>query len=124
MEKTLIDELSWGRMQVTIDGQHKLFKDCKLWPSGGRDWNWEETGTEHSPGIQPADVMEILEHDVEIVVLGRGVFNRLGVCPETETLLRKRGIQVHIENTKDAVVLFNDLAKQGKRVGGLFHSTC
>ena len=62
--------------------------------------------------------------EVDVVVLARGVFGKLGVCAETETLLRERSIPYHVENTKQGVALFNDLAKQGKRVGGLFHSTC
>jgi hypothetical protein len=124
MIETLITELSWGNMEVSIAGEKQNFKDCKIWPGGARAWNWQETGTEHSPGIQPADLEELLELDLDAIVLARGVFGRLGVCAETERLLRERGIPYHIENTKQAVSLFNDLAKKGKRVGGLFHSTC
>ena len=47
-------------------------RDFKLWPGGGRPWDWRETGTEHHPGIQPADVAELLENGAEIVVLSRG----------------------------------------------------
>lgn len=124
MEDTLITSLAWGQIEVTIGEQIYHFKDCKIWPGGARAWNWEETGTEHSPGIQPADIADVLEHDVEVIVLTRGVLGRLGVSAETETLLRERGTPYHIENTKQAVTLFNDLAKQEKRVGGVFHSTC
>ena len=124
MEEILITNLSWGQMEVTIGGQIFHFKDCKIWPGGARAWNWGETGTEHSPGIQPADIEELLAHDVDAVVLAQGVFGRLGVCVETEALLREREISYHIEKTKGAVELFNEMAKQGKRVGGVFHSTC
>ncbi len=124
MEETLITNLSWGQMEVMIRGQTYRFKDCKIWPGGARTWNWKETGTEHSPGIQPADIEEVLEYNIDVLVLGRGIFGRLGICTATETLLRERGIPYHIENTKQAVALFNDLAKQGRRVGGVFHSTC
>ncbi len=124
MAETLITHLSWGEMEVTIDGTKRYFKDCIIWPGGVRAWNWQETGASHDPGIQPADIEEILTHDVEIVVLARGVLGRLGVCAETEVLLRERGILYHIETTKNAVQLFNELAQEGKRVGGVFHSTC
>jgi len=33
-------------------------KDFKLYPGGGREWDWDETRTWHTPGIQPADVKE------------------------------------------------------------------
>ena len=124
MERTLITNLAWGEMEVSVGEQRLHFKDCKLWPGGGREWNWGETGTHHNPGIQPADVEEILTHGVEVIVLAQGVFGRLGICEETESLLRERGIAYHIDKTKKAVTLFNELVKQGKRVGGVFHSTC
>lgn len=119
-----ITDLSWGNMEVKIGGEKRNFKDCKLWPGGGREWNWDETGTHHSPGIQPADIDEVLAQDVEVVVLACGVFGQLGITAETESLLREHGITYHIKKTKQAVALFNKLAQDGKRVGGLFHSTC
>jgi hypothetical protein len=124
MTETLITELSWGNMEVSIAGEKQQFKDCKIWPGGARAWDWGETGTHHSPGIQPEDIEEILEKDVEIVVLTRGQLGRLGVSLKAESFLRERGVDYHIEKTKKAVALFNELVQKGKRVGGLFHSTC
>ena len=124
MAETLITDLSWGKMEVSIDGDKQVFKDCKVWPGGAREWRWGETGTHHSPGIQPADIEEILSHNVEEVVLGRGQFGRLGVSNETEVFLHEQGISYYVEMTRKAVDLFNKLARQGKRVGGVFHSTC
>jgi hypothetical protein len=124
MVETLITNLSWGNMEVSIAGEKQVFKDCKVWPGGACDWDWGETGTHHSPGIQSADIEEILEKDVEVVVLTRGQLGRLGVAPETENTLRERGVEYRIEKTKKAVALFNKLSKGGERVGGVFHSTC
>ncbi len=31
MTETLITALSWGDMEVTIDGEKQAFKDCKIW---------------------------------------------------------------------------------------------
>ncbi len=76
--------------------------DVKLYPGGGRAWDWNETGTHHSPGIQPADVMELLENGAEVVVLGCGMERALGVCPKTLSLLAARGVDVHIEATRAA----------------------
>ena len=58
------------------------------------------------------------------MILARGVFNRLEVQPETEARLRARGVTYYIEDTKNAVERYNDLARQGRKVGGIFHSTC
>jgi len=124
MAETLITNLTWGNMEVSIDGEKQHFKDCKVWPGGARDWLWDKTGTHHSPGIQPANIEEILEHDIEIIILTRGQLGRLDVSAETEDMLRKRGFSFHIEKTGKAVALFNEMAQAGKRVGGIFHSTC
>jgi hypothetical protein len=113
-------QLSWGRLEVQGQG---AFKDAKLYPGGAREWDWRETGTRHVPGIQPADVAELLEHGAEVVVLSRGVLERLQVCPETLALLKQKGIPAHVLPTEDAVRLYNELAAKQK-VGGLFHSSC
>ena len=44
-------EVSWGYMEIEDVGTGK---DFKLYPGGGRDWDWSETGTRHVPGIDPA----------------------------------------------------------------------
>jgi hypothetical protein len=124
LEKTLITRLDWGRMEVTLGGQVEQFRDCKVWPGGAAGWNWKDTGTDHQPGIQPADLAELFDQGVEVLVLGCGVYSRLGVCPETEELLRQRTIEYHLLDTKQAVSLYNELAREGRRVGGIFHSTC
>ena len=116
-----ISTLSWGRMAVEGVGEAK---DFKLWPGGGRPWDWNETGTRHEPGIQPADVEELLENGSKVVVLSRGHELQLQTREETLNRLESRGVQVHMEETKAAVRLYNELADQGIPVGGLFHSTC
>lgn len=115
-----IIDFAWGRL--VVEGNRR-FKDAKLWPGGGREWDWTETGTRHEPGIQPADVEELVEHGAEIVVLSRGVHERLGVCAETLQALEARGIEVHVLPTERAVERYNELARE-RQVGGLFHSTC
>lgn len=115
-----ISHISWGRMEVDGLGTGK---DFKLYPGGGRAWDWNETGTRHVPGIQPSDVTELLERESTVIVLSRGMYLVLHTCPETLDFLRERGIAVHIAETRAAVALYNRLA-QLHNVGGLFHSTC
>jgi hypothetical protein len=112
--------VSWRRIEVEGLG---IGKDFKLYPGGGREWDWRETGTQHDTGIQPADVEELLEKGATVVVLSRGMNQRLQTSPETLNLLKQRGIEVHQEETKEAVKLYNHLAET-QPVGGLFHSTC
>ncbi|WP_229075136.1 Mth938-like domain-containing protein [Actinoplanes sp. DH11] len=117
----LILSISWGRME--IEGL-AAGKDFTLHPGGGRPWDWSETGTQHSPGIQPGDVEEILAHGATTVVLSRGMQRQLQVDPRTHDLLNERGITVHEAETTEAVKIYNDLAANGVAVAGLFHSTC
>ena len=116
-----IMHLSWGRMSVAGVGSGK---DFKLWPGGGRAWDWSETATRHVPGIQPADVQELLDNGSLTIVLSRGMWLRLRTCPETLELLEARGITFHRAETHKAADIYNRLAENGEAVGGLFHSTC
>ncbi|KAB0376989.1 hypothetical protein FD755_011433 [Muntiacus reevesi] len=176
MSSPEISSLSWGQMKV--QGSTKIYKDCKVWPGGSRDWDWRETGTEnlpantgnmdlipswedptclgatkplattpepahlrahapqqekppqsrlstaHSPGVQPADVEEVVEKGVQILVIGRGMSEALKVPPSTVEYLKKKGIDVRVLQTEQAVKEYNALVTQGIRVGGVFHSTC
>ncbi len=113
-------DLAWGRMEVEGLGAGS---DFKLYPGGGRPWDWTETGTHHVPGIQPADVEELIEHGSEVVVLSRGQALGLQTGPETLAWLAARGIEAHVEETRAAVRLYNELVET-RAVGGLFHTTC
>ena len=115
-----ISHLSWGHIEV--EG-HPPFKDAKIFPGGAREWDWRETGTRHVPGIQPADVRELIEHEAKTVVLSTGIWQQLQVCPETLELLTENDIPVEVLQTEEAVERFNVL-RENIPVGGLFHSSC
>jgi hypothetical protein len=114
-----VTHLSWGRMEVG----GRSFKDAKLFPGGARTWDWNETGTRHDPGIQSADVEELLERGATAVVLSKGFHERLGVSPQTLRMLEDRGVTAHVRQTGEAIQLYNRL-RATERVGALIHSTC
>jgi hypothetical protein len=121
MEKSpIIRKIAWGDMEV--EGLPPG-KDFKLYPGGARDWDWRETGTRHVPGIQPADVAELIARGCEVVVLTRGMELVLQTMPETIALLESKGIETYVLETNAAAELYNALAVD-RPVGGLFHSTC
>jgi len=115
-----ITHISWGCMEVEGVGSGK---DFKLYPGGGREWDWTETNTHHVPGIQPLDIEELLEKGCKVVVLTRGMLLALRTCPETLQMLREREVPVHVEETLAGVERYNSLAEH-ELVGALFHSTC
>jgi len=111
----------WGF--VDVDGLGRL-RDAKLWPGGGRGWDWNETGTHHRPGIQPADLAELLDHDADVIVLSRGRQLRLETTPEALVLLAERRVELIRDETGAAIGEYNRLAAAGRRVAALLHSTC
>ena len=113
-----IASCQWGR--VSIDG-HGTVKDAKLYLVE-RAPGWRETEPDMI-GIQPADIIEIIEHGAETVVLSTGVLRMLRVSPETLAVLQERGIRVHVVPTGEAVTTYN-LLRETERVGALIHSTC
>lgn len=116
-----IDKLAWG--SLSVEGQPHAYKDAKLFPGGSREWDWRETGTSHSPGIQPADVQELIDAGAEVIVLSRGMLNRLETRADTLALLEARGIEARVLQTEEAVALYNEISAC-RKVGALIHSTC
>jgi hypothetical protein len=114
--------LEWGVLEV--EGRSAPYKDAKLWPGGSRAWDWNETGTRHVPGVQLADVEELLQHGARTVVIGRGMHGRLDVSAETRAALAARGIDLHVAPTPEAVETYNRLRDEAPEVGALIHTTC
>jgi hypothetical protein len=117
----IIQRIEWGTIEVEGLGTGS---DVKLWPGGGRSWDWRETGTHHAPGIQISDVTELIDQGAGIVVLSRGMQLVLQTCSETLAFLETAAIAVHVLETREAVRLYNSLCANGQPVAGLFHSTC
>jgi hypothetical protein len=115
-----ITMFAWGRIEIEGVGK---FRDVKVFPGGAREWDWNETGTAHEPGIQPADVAELLDHGATTIVLSQGMLRRLHVCPQTLRLLEERRVRTHVLPTAEAVELYNRL-RDREQVAGLFHTTC
>ncbi len=113
--------VKWGKMEVEMLGKGK---DFRLWPGGGSQWDWGQTGTRHSPGIQSGDCEELLTNGCRVIILSRGMLLRLKVPPQTVEFLQKKGVEVVVAGTKKAVAIYNSRVDRGEAVGGLFHSTC
>lgn len=120
MPSPVVMHIEWGKIEIDGFG---VLKDAKLWPGGARAWDWRETGTRHDPGIQVADVEELLAAGATTVVLSRGMDFVLQVPTATVEALEARGIMVHVLETRAAVRAYNELAATTP-VGALLHSTC
>jgi hypothetical protein len=81
-----ITHLVWG--EIEVEGLPRT-RDMKLWPGGGRPWDWRETATHHVPGIQVADVEELLENGARIIVLTRAWSSSCGPVPRPWSISRR-----------------------------------
>ena len=110
-----INHVSWG--QLDVEGRPELYRDAKLFPGGSREWDWRETGTEHVPGIQPADVQELLDHgfdgrpvvrrELQLAVLAfrevrQGVVNQVDVQGGVVTLRQVPGLAHRLDAARRA----------------------
>ena len=116
----LIERLDWGRVHTSAGS----FRDVKLWPGGGRGWDWNETGTHHIPGVQAEDVIELLDKGSRVIVIGCGQNQRLEVTEEAKNLIASREAEAVVLESNEAVDRYNELARGGAAVGALVHSTC
>ncbi|KAK7882132.1 hypothetical protein WMY93_028306 [Mugilogobius chulae] len=121
MASPQIASLSWGHM--TVRGHSGSYKDCK-----------------HSPGVQPADLEELLSKNIDLLVIGRGMSEALQVTTHTSfprspsyvkphtvdgcvcagsrstlDVVRGRGVEVTVLQTEKAVQQYNRLAAEGRK---------
>ena len=115
----LVTAFSWGRIEVS----GRTFKDVRLYPGGAEEWDWGKTGTRHDPGIQLADVEDLLVHRPRTVVLSRGMLLALKVPQPTIDAIRARGPEVIVLPSDKAVAEYNERCR-AEPVVALIHSTC
>ena len=91
MDCLKITSISWGEIAIDSKSLPKA-KDAKLYPGGGvKEWDWNETGTRHRPGIQTGDAQELIQAGAVEIVLSRGMHLKLGVPDETVQWLEGQG---------------------------------
>lgn len=111
----------WGKLEIENLGKGK---DFKLWPGGGKAWDWSIHGTEHGKGIQPGEIDDLVRAGCTIVILTTGRLNRLKVPKSTIKALEDVGVEVVVCSTRKGINKYNKYVEIGCPVGGLFHSTC
>lgn len=76
-------------------------------------------GTSHILSLDEAK--ETLSQDVELLIIGAGLYDRLRLSPEAQAYLEALGCKVKLLPTEEAIKRWNEA--QGKVIG-LFHITC
>lgn len=115
-----IASFRWGQI---VDASGRVFKDARLFPGGAEEWDWRRTGTRHDPGIQAADLADLLAAKPDMIILSRGVDLVLRVPQATIDFAREHARSVLVLQSAEAVAAYNRVV-MSERVVALIHSTC
>jgi len=75
--------------------------------------------------VKPHKLGLVLRADVDVLVIGNGVYGKLKITQAARKVVRKAGIEeLIVEKTPDACATYNRLMREGKRVAFLAHGTC
>ena len=69
------------------------------------------------------DILEVLNEDFEVLIVGTGYQGLMKILPEVKELLTSKGVTLIAEKTSSACKTFNTLVNT-KQVIGAFHITC
>ena len=120
----VIEKQSWGKITIALNSKTTDYTgDVRLFPTHHEQWDWTKTNTHHSPGVQIADIAAIVDA-ADIIIITRGMHLVLQVPQATIDYAKNKGKIVHVGQTEAMARLYNQLVKEGKSVGGLFHTTC
>ncbi len=70
------------------------------------------------------ELVELLSNKPEVIVIGNGQSGVLTVEDKVKDEIEKAGVVLIIDLTPGAVITYNVLVKDGKRVNALIHTTC
>jgi hypothetical protein len=112
----MIDSYEFGR--IVVDSK-TFTSDVIIYPGRVKsDW-WRKEGHE----LGNDDLEDVLEQEPEVIVVGMGNPGIMKVLPETEKLIRSKGIELIAQPTKEACRTYNRLSSH-KKVIAMLHLTC
>jgi len=112
-----VEAYSFG--EIVIDGR-RYTSDVIIRPDGVLANWWRKEG--HKLHLE--DLEKALEAGPEVLVIGTGYSGIMEVPEAVREALEARGIEVIVENTRDAWRTYNELARSGRVVVAAFHLTC
>ncbi|MFA6132178.1 MAG: MTH938/NDUFAF3 family protein [Patescibacteria group bacterium] len=79
-------------------------------------------GTSHRLG--PWETEKLLSNKPEVIIVGTGQDGKLEIDEDFLAACRAAGVEVVVEKTPEALVVYNRLISEGKHINALFHTTC
>lgn len=112
----MIDSYDFGH--IVIDGK-TYTSDVIIYPDKVNGSWLRKEGHE----LCMDDLEDVLDRKPDVIVVGTGNPGLMKVLPETEKLIKSKGIKLIVQPTKEARQTYNQLSLTQK-VLALFHLTC
>jgi hypothetical protein len=109
-----IDSIKFG--EIRIDGKD-YYSDVVVWWDG----KIELVVKKHQFGM--SELLNLLKKKPEVVVLGTGVESCVEILEEVQQEMENRGIMLFVENSRNAIEIFNGLVSEGKKAVAFIHAT-
>jgi len=113
----MIDSYTFGR--IVIDGR-EYTADVIVLPDRVKSGWWRKEGHQ----LCTEDIEAVLREGPEALVVGTGYYGLMKVLPETRERLKKEGIRLVAEKTKEACEAYNSLLRESKKAAAALHLTC
>jgi len=117
LAQPLVDEYDFG--EIVIGGQ-RYTRDVIVAPGYIKPNWWRKEGHR----LQLDDVWDVLDLDVDVVVIGTGYYGRMEVDEDVVKEFEKRGRRIVVAESREAVNIYNEEVKRGRKVMLLIHLTC
>jgi len=113
----MIDFYDFGH--IVIDGK-RYTTDVIIFPERVMDGWWRKEG--HRLHLE--DLRSSVQEKPEVLVVGTGYSGLMTVPSEVREYLESRGIELIVQNTKEACITFNRLIQSRRKIVAALHLTC
>jgi hypothetical protein len=115
----MIESYSFG--SIVINGKHYT-SDVIIFPDRVIASWWRKEG--HRLSVEDLETVLKSPSKPEVLIVGTGYSGLMKVTLEVQRCLKKEGIKLVVQPTREASETFNQLVKQGKHVVAAMHLTC
>jgi hypothetical protein len=109
-----IDSVKFG--EIKIDGKD-YYSDVVVWWDG----KIELVRKTHQFGM--SELLNLLKKNPSVVVLGTGIESCVEVLEEVQQEMENRGLLFFVENSANALEIFNAMVNEGKKAVAFMHVT-
>ena len=109
-----IDSLKYG--EIRIDGKD-YYSDVVVWWDG----KIELVVKTHQFGMN--ELLNLLKKNPEMVVVGTGIEGCVEILEEVTQEMENRELMLFVENSRNALEIFNALVSEGKKAVAFIHVT-